>query len=109
MRENGHDDWKATMGRAQELLDQGRKEMAKAAEIAREKGEDALIAARKRGQEVWDEARANGMNTIDDLRDQGEEIWDDAQKAIKKHPARAIGFSILVGLVIGAFLSKDKE
>jgi ElaB/YqjD/DUF883 family membrane-anchored ribosome-binding protein len=110
MREsNGHEDWKITMEKAEELLEQGRKEMAKAAEMAREKGEDALAAARKKGKEVWDEARASGLNVVDDLRDQGEEVWEDAAKLVKKHPARAIGLTLFVGVIIGVLLSKDKD
>lgn len=110
MREsNGHEDWKVTMEKASELLEQGRKEMAKAAELAREKGEDAWTAAQKRGKQVWDEARANGMNAVDDLKDQTEEIWEDAEKMVKKHPARAIGLTLLVGVVIGALLSRDRD
>ncbi len=110
MREsNGHDDWKVTMEKAQELLEQGRREMAKAAELAKEKGEDVLEAARKRGRQVWDEARASGLNAVDDLRDQGEELWEDAQKAVKKHPARAMGLTLLVGVIIGALLSRDRD
>lgn len=111
MREtNGHhDEWKVTMDKAQELLEQGRKEMAKAAEMAREKGEDAWFAAQKKGRQVLEEARANGMNAIDDLKDQTEEIWEDAEKLVKKHPARAIGLTLLVGVVIGALLSRDRD
>lgn len=110
MREsNGHEDWKVTMDKAQELLEEGRREMAKAAEMAREKGQDAWQAAQKKGRQVLDEARASGMNVVDDLKDQTEEIWDDAEKMVKKHPARAIGLTLLVGVVIGALLSRDRD
>jgi len=110
MREtNGHDEWKAVMEKAQEMLEEGRKEMAKAAEMAKEKGQDAWETARKKGRMAWDEARASGLNAMDDVRDQGEELWDDAQKLVKKHPARAIGLTLLVGVVIGALLTHDKD
>lgn len=110
MREqNGHDDWKVSMEKAQELLEEGRREMARAAELAKEKGEDALAAARKKSRQAWDEARALGMNAMDEARDQGEELWEDAQKLVKKHPARAIGLTLLVGVMIGALLTHDKD
>src|SRR5450631_3967449 len=106
MREtNGHDEWKAAIDKAQELLEEGRKEMAKATEMAKEKGQEAWEAARKKSREAWDEARASGLNTLDDVRDKGEEVWEDAEKLIKKHPARAMGLTLLVGVVIGALLS----
>ena len=110
MREtNGHQDWKAAMEKAQEMLEEGRKEMAKATEMAKEKGEEAWTAARKKGTEAWDEIRASGLNALDDARDKGEEIWEDAEKLVKKHPARAMGLTLLVGVVIGALLSRDRD
>lgn len=110
MREsNGHDEWKAAMEKAQELLEEGRREMAKATEMAREKGQDAWEAARKRSQETWDEVRASGLNAWDDVKDKSEEVWEDAEKLIRKHPSRAIGFSLLVGVLIGALLTKDHD
>jgi ElaB/YqjD/DUF883 family membrane-anchored ribosome-binding protein len=110
MREsNGHDEWKATMEKAQEMLEEGRREMAKAAEMAKEKGGEAWEAARKKSRQAWDEARATGLNALDDARDKGEELWEDAGKMIKKNPARAIGLTLLVGVVIGALLSHDKD
>src|SRR5438552_11317205 len=109
MREtqNGHDEWKAAIEKAQEMLEEGRKEMAKAAEMAKAKGEEAWQAARKQSREAWDDARAASLNTLDDVRDKGEEIWEDAEKLVKKNPGRAIGLTLLVGVVIGALLSRD--
>jgi ElaB/YqjD/DUF883 family membrane-anchored ribosome-binding protein len=110
MREtNGHEEWKEAIDKAQEMLEQGRKEMARATEMAKEKGEEALAAARKKSRQAWDEARATGLNALDDVRDRGEEIWEDAEKFIKKNPTRAIGLTLLVGVVIGALLSRDRS
>jgi ElaB/YqjD/DUF883 family membrane-anchored ribosome-binding protein len=110
MREaNGHEEWKEAIDKAQELLEEGRKEMAKATEMAKEKGQEAWEAARKKSRAAWDEARATGLNALDDVRDRGEEIWEDAEKLIKKHPARAIGLTLLVGVVIGTLLSHDRD
>jgi ElaB/YqjD/DUF883 family membrane-anchored ribosome-binding protein len=110
MREtNGHDEWKAAMEKGQELLEEGRREMAKAAEMAKDKGQEAWEAARKKSRDAWDEIRASGMNAIDDVRDQSEELWEDAEKLVKKHPARAMGLTLLVGVVIGALLSRDRD
>ena len=106
---HGHDEWKIAIEKGQELLEQGQKEMAKAAELAKEKGEEAWEAARKKTQEAWDDIRASGLNAMDDVRDKGEEVWEDAAKIIKKHPARALGMTLLVGVVIGALLSLDSD
>jgi ElaB/YqjD/DUF883 family membrane-anchored ribosome-binding protein len=110
MREtNGHDEWKIVIEKAQEMLEQGQKEMAKAAEMAKAKGEDAWKAARKKSLEAWEDVRASGLNALDDARDQTQEVWEDAEKLIKKHPARALGLTLLVGVVIGALLSHDRD
>ena len=110
MREtNGHEEWKTAIAKAQELLEEGKREMAKATEMAKEKGEDAWEAARKKSQEAWDEVRANGLNALDDVRDKGEEMWEDVEKIIKKSPARAIGLTLLVGVVIGALIGHDRD
>ena len=110
MREtNGHEDWKAAMSKAQELLDEGKREMAKAAELAKEKGQDAWDAAQKKSREAWDDVRAKGLNALDDARDKGEEVWEDVEKLVKKSPARAIGLTLLVGVVIGALLARDRD
>ena len=110
MREtNGHEEWKAAMEKAQAILEEGRKEMAKAAEMAKEKGQEAWQAAQEKSREAWDEIRATGLNALDDVRDKGEEMWEDAEKLVKKHPARAIGLTLLVGVVIGALLSRDRD
>ena|ERR1039458_4947752 len=107
--ENGHDEWKAAIDKAQEMLELGRREMAKAAEMAKEKGQEAWEAARKQSREAWEEVRATGLNALDDVRDQSDEMWEDAEKLVKKHPARAIGLTLLVGVVIGALLSRDRD
>ena len=106
---NGHEEWKAAIEKAQEMLEEGRREMAKAAEMAKAKGQEAWAAARQKSREAWDEARATGLNALDDVRDKGEEIWEDAEKLVRKHPARAIGLTLLVGVVIGALLSRDRD
>ncbi len=106
---NGHDEWKAAIEKAQQILEEGRKEMAKATQMAKEKGQEAWEAARAKSREAWEEVRASGLNTIDDVRDKSEELWEDAEKMVKKHPARAIGLTLLVGVVIGALLTRDRD
>ena len=107
--ENGHEEWKAAIEKAQEILEEGRKEMARATQLAKEKGQEAWDSARAKSREAWEEARAAGLNAIDDVRDKSEELWEDAEKMVKKHPGRAIGLTLLVGVVIGALLTRDRD
>jgi ElaB/YqjD/DUF883 family membrane-anchored ribosome-binding protein len=111
MREttNGKEEWKAAMEKAQELLEQGREEMARAAAMAKEKGGEAWEAAQKKTREAWAQARAKGLNAWDDVQESGEEAWNDAEKLVKKYPSRAIGISLLAGLVIGLLLTRDSD
>src|SRR5258708_2633888 len=110
MRENnGHEEWKTAMDKAEEILEEGRREMAKAAEMAKAKGQEAWEAARQKSQKAWNDIRNTGLDTLDDVRDRTEELWDDAEKLVKKHPARAIGLTLLVGVVIGTLLSRDRD
>ncbi len=123
MASNGkeaRDEWKNVMDKAEEMMEQGRKEMLKAAELAKDKGEDAWEEAqakaqqawkhaRARGGEFWDEAKAKGDRLAKDARDAGEDALEDLEKVIRKHPARSIGLTLLVGVVIGALLSRDRD
>ena len=106
---HGHEEWKAAMSKAEELLEEGRKEMAKAAEMAKEKGEEAWQAARKKSRQAWDEVRATGLNALDDARDKGEEFLEEAEQLVKKSPIRAIGLTLLVGVLVGALISRDRD
>lgn len=110
MAANGHhEEWSDTIEKARQLLEEGRKEMARAADMAREKGQDALDMARKKSREAWDTVRTKGMNAMDDVRDKSEEVWEDAEKLVRKHPARAIGISLVAGIVIGLLLTRDRD
>jgi ElaB/YqjD/DUF883 family membrane-anchored ribosome-binding protein len=117
---NGKEKWADAIERARELFNQGWKELGDAAELAKEKGEDAFEEAQKRGREVWTNARARGMETwvdakerglesFHDAQDRGEELVKDAEKLVRKHPSKAIGLSVLVGLFIGALMSRDRD
>jgi ElaB/YqjD/DUF883 family membrane-anchored ribosome-binding protein len=107
---NGHhEEWGDTIEKARALLEEGRKEMARAADMAREKGHEALESARMKSKEAWDAVRAKGLHAVDDLKDKSEEVWEDTEKLVKKHPGRAIGISLVAGIVIGFLLSRDRD
>jgi ElaB/YqjD/DUF883 family membrane-anchored ribosome-binding protein len=77
--------------------------------MAKAKGQDAWEAAQKKSRETWDDVRATGLSAMDDAREKGEELWGDTEKLVKKHPGRAIGLTLLVGVVIGALLTRDRD
>src|SRR5688500_1888952 len=99
---NGKDKWAEGIEKARDLFNQGWKELSKAAEDAKEKGEDALQEAQRRGTEAWTHARAKGMESWVDAKersvdafyeaqDRSEELVKDAEKLVRKHPSKAIG------------------
>jgi len=120
MEHNGKDNWSEALDRAKELFDKGWKEMNKASELAKSKGADVWEEAQKQGRETWGNAKAKGMemwedaksrsvDAYEDARERGEEMIDDAEKIVRKHPMRAIGLSVLIGLFIGALFSRDRD
>jgi|GEM_PF-3104934 len=110
MATNGHhEEWSDTIEKARALLEEGRKEMARAADMAREKGQEALDTARQKSKEAWDSVRLKGAHVYEDVKDKSEEVWEDAEKIVKKHPGRAIGVSLIAGIVIGILLSRDRD
>jgi len=106
---NGKEEWSETIEKARQLLEEGRKEMVRAADMAREKGTEALETARKRSKEAWESVRLKGIQTMDDMGEKSEEAWEDAQKLVKKHPGRTIGVCLVAGILIGLILSRDRD
>lgn len=106
---NGKEEWHDTLEKARNLIEEGRKEMAKATEQARERGEEAWRTARKKSREAWETMEAAGANAWEDVRDKGEEAWEDAEKLIRKYPSRAIGLTLLAGIIVGALISRDRD
>lgn len=120
MASNGKDEWKNTMDKAEEMIEEGRKQMLKAAEKAKEQGEEAWEEAQGKAQQAWKHAKARGAEFWEDTKDRSERLYKDAresgedaledvEKLIRKHPARSIGLTLLVGVVIGALLSRDRD
>jgi len=109
MATTGKEEWSETIEKARELLEQGRKEMARAADMAREKGAEALQAARKKSQEAWDDARLTGIHAMDEAQEKGEAVWEDTEKLVKKHPGRTVGVCLMAGILIGLFLARDRD
>jgi len=120
MVSNGKEEWKSVMEKAEEMIEQGRKEMLKAADMAKDKGEDAWEEAQTQARQSWKHARARGAEFWDDAKDRGEKLAreardysedfiEDLEKLVKKNPARSMGLTLLVGVVIGALLSRDRD
>ncbi len=105
----GKEEWKEAIDKARDLMNEGKREMSRAAGLAKEKGQEVWEIAQKKGQEAWDEARKAGMVAWGDAKERGEEAWEDTEKLIRKYPSRAIGLTLLVGVVIGALMSRDRD
>jgi ElaB/YqjD/DUF883 family membrane-anchored ribosome-binding protein len=58
-----------------------------------------------RGEELLAEVRQKGEQILKEVRHTGEDLWQDAEQAIRKAPGRAIGFTLLAGVIIGILLT----
>ena len=117
---NGKESWAEAIERAKEHFNEGWRELARAAELAKsrgqdvwseaqQKGRDAWVNAKAKGMENWEDAKTAGLDALEDARERGEEAFRDAEKIVKKYPGRAVGLSVLVGVLLGALLSRDRE
>jgi ElaB/YqjD/DUF883 family membrane-anchored ribosome-binding protein len=120
MNNGNKDKWSEAIDRARDLFNQGWKELGSAAELAKEKGDDAWTEAQKRGRDAWVNAKAKGMENwidlkerslegIDDVQERGEELMRDAERLVRKHPSKAVGLMLLVGVFVGALMSRDRD
>ncbi len=122
MREtsNGKENWAEAIDKARDHFNQGWKELAQAAELAKEKGEETWKSAQIKGREAWQHAKAAGMEkwedakeqgveALGDVRERGEEAFKDAERMVRKYPTRAVGLSVLLGVLLGAILGKDRD
>ena len=107
---NGKEFWQDEIESAREQIRKGLKELAKATESAKEHGEEAWENAQSQAKEAWEEASEHGADVWAKAREQGEEVWEDAEKAIRKHPVKALGLALLAGAVLGALLlGRDRD
>ncbi|HVO33093.1 MAG TPA: hypothetical protein VMU17_04200, partial [Elusimicrobiota bacterium] len=60
MQGNGKEEWNDAIDKARELYEQGKREMARAAQLAKEKGGEVLEIAQQKAEEAWDEAQKAG-------------------------------------------------
>src|SRR3954470_18728184 len=85
----GKDTWSEAIDRAKDHFNAGWKELGRAAELAKgkgqdsweeaqEKGRDAWVNAKARGMEMWEDAKSAGADRWSEVRDRGEEWVEDA-------------------------------
>src|SRR5438309_11425482 len=110
--ENGKENWAEAVDRAKQHFSEGWRELGRAAELAKEKGEkswaeaqvkgrDAWVNAKAKGMEAWEDAKETGSEVLDEARERGEEALKDAERLVRKYPAKAVGLSVLVGVFLG--------
>jgi ElaB/YqjD/DUF883 family membrane-anchored ribosome-binding protein len=108
-RHNGKDLWRSRIESARGHFDQGFRELAQAAEQAKEQGQDAWRAAQVRAREAWIDVRDKGLTVWDETRERGGEYFEDSQRYVRKNPAQAIGLTAILGVVLGIFLSSSRR
>jgi len=106
---NGKEEWKDAVEKARDLYEQGKKEMSKAVELAKERGQDAFDQARRKGQQAWEDAKVAGGRAWGEAKDRGEEAWEDAERFVRKYPSRAVGLALIVGVIVGSLIARDRD
>ncbi len=70
---------------------------------------DAMDEEISKIRDRFEDARERVTEQAEMAKEKGEELWEDALTFVRKHPGKAIGFSLLAGAVIGALLSRDRK
>jgi ElaB/YqjD/DUF883 family membrane-anchored ribosome-binding protein len=111
MREtsDGKEEWSEAIEKARDHFKEGWQELGRAATLAKAKGQEAWERAQERGREAWEEAKEQGRQSWENLIDRGGKAWEDTEEVIRKHPTRAVGLSLLFGVLLGALLGKDRD
>jgi len=78
-------------------------------EEAREKISDITDEARARGEKLVKTAKNKANDLWEDVEDESISAWKDAQTLVKKHPGPAIGCAIVLGGLLYAIFSRDRD
>jgi ElaB/YqjD/DUF883 family membrane-anchored ribosome-binding protein len=65
---------------------------------------EAADTAWGKGREAWNDLNVQTKEALTGAQESAEEAWEDAQKLVQKHPGKAVGLALLVGVVIGGAL-----
>jgi len=60
--------------------------------------EEAIENAKAKVKNLWSDAQSNGRKT-----------WGRTKGFIQKHPAKAVGLAVLLGVVVGILLSPNSR
>ncbi len=88
-------------------------EVQGAAESLRDKGAEFAESARKHGHEYAERARdearriyREGERYAADLADHADDYYVEVARAVRRHPARALGIAAGVGFLLGLIISR---
>src|SRR4051812_12403609 len=108
-RHNGKDSWKVTIESARGHFDEGLRDLARAAEQAKEQGQEAWTVAQSRARETWVDVRDKGLSAWEETRERGEELLKDSERYVRSNPAKAIGWAAVAGIFLGLFLTTGRR
>ena len=66
---------------------------------------EAIENAEAAGSEYLKTVKEAGQNLLDDAQSSGHHAWGQAKSLIRKHPGEAVGFAVLLGVVVGVLFS----
>ncbi len=71
--------------------------------------EEAIDFAKAKGNEAWENAKSKGESLWNSAQANSRKSWRWTKGFIHKNPGQAVGFAVLLGVVIGAFLKSNRR
>ena len=69
-----------------------------------ERGRNVADTACEKGRDLWKDLRGQGQEAMAGARRSAKEALDGTQELLQKHPGKAVGVALFVGVVIGGAL-----
>lgn len=83
----------------------------KIADVLTKDGDKTLERVNEVTESAWQKGRATlkdwggqGQDALDAAKKESQKAWEDAGEFLKKHPTKAVGLAIVVGVFIGGTL-----
>ena len=73
------------------------------------RADEVIEHGKAKGSEYWEKAKAKGQSLWDGTQSGSRKTWRKAKGLIQKHPAQAIGYAVLFGVIVGALFSPKRR
>jgi len=71
--------------------------------------DEAIESAKAKGNEYWEKLKTKSQSFLTDTQSGGRKTWRQTKSFIHKHPAQAVGYAMLLGVIVGALISPKRR